>query len=80
MVDQIRFFAGAARNLEGLAAAEYMTGPHLVSSVVSRLGVCGAVTPWNYPVVVAISKSARRWRPATPWCSSHRTRHPSPRC
>src|SRR6204780_3110732 len=55
MVDQIRFFAGAARNLEGLAAAEYMVGH---TSFVRRepIGVCGAVTPWNYPFMMAIWK------------------------
>src|SRR5580704_1043303 len=57
MVDQIRFFAGAARNLEGLAAAEYMAGH---TSFVRRepLGVCGAVTPWNYPMMMAVWKFA----------------------
>ncbi len=48
MVDQIRFFAGAARVLEGRAAGEYMTGH---TSFVRRepVGVVGQVTPWNYP-------------------------------
>ena len=57
MVDQIRFFAGAARNLQGLAAAEYMAGH---TSFVRRepLGVCGAVTPWNYPMMMAVWKFA----------------------
>ena len=57
MVDQIRFFAGAARNLEGLAAAEYMAGH---TSFVRRepVGVCGAVTPWNYPMMMAVWKFA----------------------
>ena len=57
MVDQIRFFAGAARNLEGLAAAEYMAGH---TSFIRRepLGVCGAVTPWNYPMMMAVWKFA----------------------
>ena len=54
-VDQIRFFAGAARHLQGLAAAEYMAGH---TSFVRRepIGVCGAVTPWNYPFMMAIWK------------------------
>ena len=57
MVDQIRFFAGAARHLEGLAAAEYMAGH---TSFVRRepIGVCGAVTPWNYPMMMAVWKFA----------------------
>jgi betaine-aldehyde dehydrogenase len=54
-IDQIRFFAGAARHLSGLAAAEYMAGH---TSFVRRepIGVCGAVTPWNYPFMMAIWK------------------------
>jgi betaine-aldehyde dehydrogenase len=57
MVDQIRFFAGAARHLQGLAATEYMTGH---TSFIRRepLGVCGAVTPWNYPMMMAVWKFA----------------------
>src|SRR5580692_9124708 len=56
-VDQIRFFAGAARHLQGLAASEYMAGH---TSFVRRepIGVCGAVTPWNYPFMMAIWKFA----------------------
>ena len=48
MVDQIRFFAGAARMLEGRSAGEYMRG---MTSFVRRepIGVVGQVTPWNYP-------------------------------
>jgi len=59
MVDQIRFFAGAARLLEGRAAGEYMSGH---TSYVRRepIGVCGAVTPWNYPMMMAVWK----WAPA----------------
>ncbi len=49
MVDQIRFFAGAARNLDGKAAAEYLAGH---TSFVRRepIGVVAQVTPWNYPM------------------------------
>src|SRR5580658_8359460 len=55
--DQIRFFAGAARHLQGLAAAEYMSGH---TSFIRRepIGVCGAVTPWNYPFMMAVWKFA----------------------
>ena len=55
MVDQIRFFAGAARTLEGKAAAEYMAGH---TSWVRRepIGVVGQVTPWNYPMMMAAWK------------------------
>jgi betaine-aldehyde dehydrogenase len=57
MVDQIRFFAGAARVLEGLAAGEYLKGH---TSYVRRepIGVVGQVTPWNYPMMMAVWKIA----------------------
>ena len=57
MVDQIRFFAGAARVLEGRAAGEYMSG---FTSFVRRepVGVIGQVTPWNYPMMMAVWKFA----------------------
>ena len=56
-VDQIRFFAGAARNLEGRASAEYMKDH---TSIIRRepIGVVGQVTPWNYPLMMAIWKFA----------------------
>ena len=54
-VDQIRFFAGAARVLEGRSAGEYMAG---LTSFIRRepIGVCAQVTPWNYPLMMAIWK------------------------
>jgi len=57
MVDQIRFFAGAARVLEGRAAGEYMAGH---TSIIRRepIGVVGQVTPWNYPMMMAVWKYA----------------------
>ena len=57
MVDQIRFFAGAARVLEGRAAGEYMKG---FTSIIRRepIGVIGQVTPWNYPMMLAVWKYA----------------------
>jgi betaine-aldehyde dehydrogenase len=59
MIDQIRFFAGAARNLEGKSAGEYMHG---MTSFIRRepIGVCGQITPWNYPMMMAVWK----WAPA----------------
>jgi betaine-aldehyde dehydrogenase len=56
-VDQIRFFAGAARVLEGRAAGEYMKD---FTSFVRRepIGVIGQVTPWNYPLNMAVWKFA----------------------
>ncbi len=57
MVDQIRFFAGAARHLEGKAAAEYMAN---MTSFVRRepVGVVAQVAPWNYPMMMAVWKFA----------------------
>lgn len=57
MVDQIRFFAGAARHLEGKAAGEYMEN---MTSFVRRepVGVCAQVAPWNYPMMMAVWKFA----------------------
>src|SRR3712207_4012093 len=56
-VDQLRFFAGAARVLEGKAAAEYLPDH---TSFVRRepIGVVGQVTPWNYPLNMAVWKLA----------------------
>ncbi|HEY0118627.1 MAG TPA: gamma-aminobutyraldehyde dehydrogenase [Cellulomonas sp.] len=56
-VDQLRFFAGAARVLDGLSAGEYLAGH---TSWVRRepVGVVGQVTPWNYPLMMAIWKIA----------------------
>ncbi len=55
MVDQVRFFAGAARILEGRSAGEYMSG---FTSMIRRepVGVIAQVTPWNYPLMMAIWK------------------------
>src|SRR5689334_8482538 len=56
-VDQIRFFAGAARVLEGRSAGEYMADH---TSFIRRepIGVIGQVTPWNYPLNMAVWKVA----------------------
>ncbi|QTE31358.1 gamma-aminobutyraldehyde dehydrogenase [Pengzhenrongella sicca] len=55
--DHFRFFAGAARLLEGSSAGEYLAGH---TSFVRRepIGVCGQVTPWNYPLMMAVWKIA----------------------
>jgi betaine-aldehyde dehydrogenase len=57
MADNLRFFAGAARCLEGRAAGEYLEG---YTSYVRReaAGVVGQITPWNYPLLMAIWKIA----------------------
>jgi len=55
MSDNLRFFAGAARCMEGRAAGEYMEGH---TSMIRRepVGVIGQITPWNYPLLMAIWK------------------------
>ncbi|MDP9299050.1 MAG: gamma-aminobutyraldehyde dehydrogenase [Actinomycetota bacterium] len=55
IVDNLRFFAGAARTMEGRSAGEYMAG---FTSFVRRepIGVAGLIAPWNYPLMMAIWK------------------------
>ena len=55
--DNIRFFAGAARMLEGRSAGEYMRG---YTSMIRRepIGIVGQVAPWNYPLMMAVWKFA----------------------
>jgi acyl-CoA reductase-like NAD-dependent aldehyde dehydrogenase len=55
MSDNLRFFAGAARNLEGKAAAEYVEG---YTSMIRRepLGVVAGIAPWNYPLFMVMWK------------------------
>ncbi|MEU4222758.1 gamma-aminobutyraldehyde dehydrogenase [Nonomuraea sp. NPDC026600] len=55
MADNLRFFAGAARCLEGKAAGEYVAG---YTSMLRRepVGVVGQITPWNYPMMMAVWK------------------------
>jgi betaine-aldehyde dehydrogenase len=55
MVDNLRFFAGAARCLEGRAAGEYLSG---YTSIIRRqpIGVIGQIAPWNYPMMMAVWK------------------------
>src|SRR6516164_2499887 len=57
LVDELRFFAGAARILQGTSAGEYLPGH---TSVLRRepVGVCAQVTPWNYPMMMAVWKFA----------------------
>jgi 1-pyrroline dehydrogenase len=54
-VDQLQFFAGAARTLEGRSAGEYLSG---YTSMVRRepVGVVGQISPWNYPLMMAVWK------------------------
>jgi 1-pyrroline dehydrogenase len=55
--DNLRFFAGAARTLEGRAAGEYMRG---YTSMIRRepVGIVGQISPWNYPLMMAVWKIA----------------------
>ncbi|MDX6706760.1 MAG: betaine-aldehyde dehydrogenase [Solirubrobacteraceae bacterium] len=55
VVDNLRFFAGAARCMEGRAAGEYMKG---YTSMLRRepVGVVGQIAPWNYPLMMAVWK------------------------
>ena len=55
LVDNLRFFAGAARNLEGRSSGEYTSG---YTSMIRReaIGVIGQITPWNYPLMMAVWK------------------------
>ncbi|HEX6401081.1 MAG TPA: aldehyde dehydrogenase family protein, partial [Actinomycetota bacterium] len=55
IVDNLRFFAGAARTLEGRSAGEYMAG---FTSFIRRepIGVAGLIAPWNYPLMMAVWK------------------------
>jgi len=57
MCDNLRYFAGAARNMEGRATGEYLQG---YTSWIRRepIGVVGQITPWNYPMMMAIWKIA----------------------
>ena len=57
LADELRFFAGAARLLEGKSAGEYLSG---YTSMIRRepVGVCAQVTPWNYPMMMAVWKFA----------------------
>ena len=53
--DNLRFFAGAARHLEGQSAGEYIKG---YTSMIRRepLGIVGGICPWNYPLMMAVWK------------------------
>jgi 1-pyrroline dehydrogenase len=53
--DNLRFFAGAARNLEGKSAGEYIAG---YTSMIRRepIGIVGGICPWNYPLMMAVWK------------------------
>ncbi|HET7572092.1 MAG TPA: aminobutyraldehyde dehydrogenase [Gaiellaceae bacterium] len=53
--DNLRFFAGAARNLEGKSAGEYIEG---YTSMIRRepIGIVAGICPWNYPLMMAVWK------------------------
>ena len=78
MCDQIRFFAGAARVLDGKSAGRVHDRLHVVHPArAGRRLRCGHA--WNYPMMMAVWKWARRSRRATRSCSSRPTRLPSRR-
>jgi betaine-aldehyde dehydrogenase len=54
-IDNVSFYAGAARNLEGKASAEY-DGTHTSSVRREPIGVVGSIAPWNYPLQMAVWK------------------------
>jgi aminobutyraldehyde dehydrogenase len=62
--DNLRFFAGAARQLEGTSAGEYIAG---YTSMLRRepLGIVAGICPWNYPLMMACGRWGRRSRRAT---------------
>ena len=57
LVDELRYFAGAARILQGTSAGEYLAG-HTSAIRREPVGVCAQVTPWNYPMMMAVWKFA----------------------
>ena len=71
--DNLRFFAGAARHLEGQSAGEYIKG---YTSMIRRepLGIVAGICPWNYPLMMAVWKMGPRSPPATSRSSSRPSR------
>ncbi|MFJ8228483.1 aldehyde dehydrogenase family protein [Streptomyces sp. NPDC094448] len=57
IVDELRFFAGAARQLDGIAGGEY-TPDHTSYTRREPVGVCAQLAPWNFPLLMAVLKSA----------------------
>jgi betaine-aldehyde dehydrogenase len=55
IVEYLRFYAAAARDMRGLAAGSYVTG-HESSMRREPIGVCGQVAPWNYPLAMGVWK------------------------
>jgi aminobutyraldehyde dehydrogenase len=68
-VDTFRFMAGAARAITSQAAADDAEN-HLSVIIREPLGVVGAITPWNYPLLMGSGRSRLSWRRATPWSSN----------
>jgi Aldehyde dehydrogenase family len=71
-IDNVAFFAGAARNLEGKASAEY-SADHTSSIRREPVGVVGSISPWNYPLQNGRVEDPAGSRAATPSCSSRRS-------
>ena len=68
-IDVVRFYAGACRMPEGRSTGEYIEG---TTSGIRRepVGVCGQITPWNYPFMMAVLSGRPRSRQVTPWFSN----------
>jgi acyl-CoA reductase-like NAD-dependent aldehyde dehydrogenase len=77
--DNLRFFAGAARVLEGKSAGEYMRG---YTSMIRRepVGIVGGIAPWNYPLMMAVWKIGPALAAATCRSSSRPSRRRCRRC
>ena len=77
--DNLRFFAGAARVLEGKSAGEYMRG---YTSMIRRepIGIVGGIAPWNYPLMMAVWKLGPALAAGNVQVSSRPSRRRSRRC
>jgi acyl-CoA reductase-like NAD-dependent aldehyde dehydrogenase len=75
VVDNLRFFAGACRVMEGKAAGEYLRG---YTSMIRRepVGVVGQIAPWNYPLMMRSGRLAPPWLRETPLFSNPPSRRP----
>jgi hypothetical protein len=72
----IRYFAECIDKIEGAVTHTDPSALHMI--VHEPLGVVGAITPWNYPMLMASGRSRRSWPPATAWCSSRPSRRRCP--
>jgi aldehyde dehydrogenase len=71
-IDHFRYFAGCLRAQEGSICE--IDDDTVAYHFHEPLGVVGQIIPWNFPILMAAWKLARRWPPATAWCSSRPSR------